>query len=60
MERVPNLRGLLDAAIEIASERAAILKRMKEALKQGDKDRVVKIAEELFGVECGAKSNRAN
>ena len=46
----PDLKGLVDAAMQIAEERRDILRRMRDALKAGDHSEALKLAEALCGV----------
>ncbi|HEY2123512.1 MAG TPA: hypothetical protein VGH07_07945 [Chthoniobacterales bacterium] len=47
----PALKGLVDAAIEIADARRQILQRMRTALERGDITEALKFARELCGLE---------
>lgn len=45
-----SLKGLVDAAIEIAAARRDILQRMRNALEAGDNVEALKLAASLCGV----------
>jgi hypothetical protein len=47
----PALKGLVDAAIEIAQARRKILQHMRAALEAGDNAEALKFARELCGLE---------
>jgi hypothetical protein len=51
-----NTRGLLEAAIEIASRRQERMGRMKAALERGDDCEALKVARLLFGLEYETKT----
>jgi hypothetical protein len=57
METVPNLRGLLEAAIEIAAKRRELLARMRAALEQGNDVEALKLARVLCGIDRTEASN---
>lgn len=46
-----NLAAAVDAALQIAEERAKILAQMKEALLKGDDEASRKFARQLCGIE---------
>ena len=54
----PTLKGLVDAAIEIADARREILQRMRTALEAGDNAEALKFARELCGLEHEKASSR--
>jgi hypothetical protein len=52
------LKGLVDAAIEIAEARRKILQRMRTALEAGDNAEALKFARELCGLNNEKASSR--
>ncbi|MFY9731966.1 MAG: hypothetical protein WB723_04210 [Candidatus Acidiferrales bacterium] len=50
MADAPALKGLVDAAIEIADARRQTLQRMRTALERGDDTEALKFARELCGL----------
>ncbi len=56
----PNLRGVLDAALEIASKRRNTLSRLRAALEQGNDVEALKLARELCGIDHEQKRHRTD
>jgi hypothetical protein len=54
----PELKGLIDAAIEIADARREILHHMRDAILAGDNAEALKLARELCGLENEKASTR--
>jgi hypothetical protein len=54
-----NLKGLVDAAIEIGHKRHDILQRMRSAFECGDNTEALRLGRELCGFENEEKSDRA-
>jgi len=52
------LKGLVDAAIEIAEARRKILRGMRTALEVGDNAEALKFARELCGLENEKNGSR--
>jgi hypothetical protein len=55
-----NLRGLVDAAIEIACKRRKTLNRLRAALEIHDDAEALRVARELCGLEDEKTGNRVN
>ena len=51
-----NLKGLLDAAVEIGRKRHDILQRMRAAFERGDNLEALQLGREL----CGLKDEKAS
>ena len=54
-----NMRGLLEAALDISRKRRDILVKLKAALEAGDDIKALELARELCGVDY-EKGNRTN
>jgi hypothetical protein len=54
----PNYKGIIDAALEIASRRRDTVSRLREALIRGDEQKALEIARELCGVGNEQKRDR--
>jgi hypothetical protein len=52
------LKGVIDAAIEIADARREILRRMRNALMAGDNAEALNLARELCGLENEKNGSR--
>jgi len=50
-EDVPNLAGMVDAALEVCERRRDTLRRLKDALINEDTDKALSLARQLCGLE---------
>lgn len=55
-----DLKGLLDAALEIGRKRNAVLQRMRSALERNDNVEALRLGKELCGLEDKKTSNRTD
>jgi hypothetical protein len=55
-----NLKGVLNAALEITGKRRDTLARLRAALEQGNDVEALKLARELCGVDHEQKSHRTD
>lgn len=55
-----NLRGLVDAALEISARRRETLGQLREALEQGREQEALQLAQQLCGIDYEQKSDRVN
>jgi hypothetical protein len=55
-----TLRGVLEAALEIAQRRRDTLAQLRAALEAGDQERAITLAKELCGLAHEQEGNRTN
>lgn len=56
---VDSMSGIVDAILEVGRQRHALLKKMRDAIKGGDKEQALNLASQLCGL-VDEKGNRVN
>lgn len=60
MTQPPNLRGVVEAALEIARERRETLAQLRAALEKGENEKALRLARRLCGLEINEERHRTN